>query len=163
MNYIKYFSNKRILEVGDVLAHYYSANWDILDKYERGKGIINEDIIDFKPSKKYDLIISISTLEHVGFNEEIKDPTKTLKAINNLKKNCLNVGGKCIITMPIGYNPHMDEMLFNRDLKFDEKIFLKRISRKNEWKEVGENQARYSKYGKPFNAANSIVIGIIQK
>ena len=60
--------NKKILEFGNVLSHYFSVNYDILDKYEKAKGIINKDIIKFKPNKKYDLIISISTLEHVGWD-----------------------------------------------------------------------------------------------
>ena len=162
-NYIKSFFKKRILEVGAVLTHYYSPKWDILDKFEKGKKIINKDIINFKPIKKYDLIISISTLEHVGFDEEIKDSKKIIKAIKNLKQNCLAPKGKCIITMPIGYNLETDKLLFANKLGFKEKIFLKRINKKNEWVEVPEEVAKSTTYNKPFNAANSIVIGIIKK
>ncbi|MBP6857555.1 hypothetical protein KBC25_03975 [Candidatus Pacearchaeota archaeon] len=163
MNYIFQFKDKRILEIGDVLAHYYTGTWDILDKYEKGNKIINQDVIDFKPYYKYDLIISVSTMEHVGFDEEDKNHFKIIQAIKNIKEDCLKKGGIGIITMPLGYNPSMDKSLFNGTLNFDEKIFLKRINEKNEWKEVTENQARYAKYGKPFNAANAIVIGIIKK
>ncbi len=163
MNYIKNSPNKRILEFGAVLPHYCPVKWDILDKYEKGKRIINEDIIDFKPQKKYDLIVSISTLEHVGFDEEVKDPAKIIKAIKNLRKNCLNSHGKAIITMPLGYNPNMDNLLFSNKLNFDEKIFLKRINKKNEWREISEEVAKESKYNFPFNAANCIVIGLIEK
>ena len=161
-SYTQNFSARRILEFGAVLKHYSNVKWDILDKYERGNRIINKDVIDFKPVKKYDLIVSISTLEHVGFDEEVKDPLKIVRAIDNLRKNCLNPGGKGVITMPIGYNLEMDKLLFSRKLKFDKKIFLKRINKKNEWKEVSEKEAR-TKYGSPFNAANSIVVGIIKK
>ena len=176
MNYIKDFPNKRILEIGAVLIHYYSIKWDILDKYERGppiwdildkywkgKEIINKDVVYFKPFNKYDLIISISTLEHVGFDEDIKDPTKIIKAIKNLKENCLNLNGEGIITMPIGYNLEMDRLLFTNKLEFDEKLFLKRINKENKWEEIPEKEARNIKYNKPFNSANSIVIGIIKK
>ena len=162
MKYIKSYSAKRILEFGAVLVNYYPIKWDILDKYDRGKGVINKDVIDFKPINKYDLIVSISTLEHVGFDEKIKDPTKITKAIKNLKENCLKPKGQGVITMPIGYNLKMDKLLFSNKLEFDEKIFLKRINKKNEWKEIPEEKARNIKYGKPFNAANSIVIGIIK-
>jgi len=163
MSYIKNTKNKRVLEIGDVLTHYYPVKLDILDKYERGRKIINEDVINFKPVNKYDFIISISTLEHVGFDEKVKDPTKIIKAINNLKENCLNPGGKAVITMPIGYNPQMDNLLFNHKLIFDEKIFLMRINKNNEWKEIPEQESKNIKYNHPFNAANSVVIGIIEK
>ena len=176
MNYVKDFPNKRILEVGAVLIHYYPVKWDILDKYERGpsiwdildkygrgKEIINKDVIDFKPLNKYDLIISISTLEHVGFDEDVKDQKKIIKAIKNLKEKCLNQKGRMIITMPIGYNPETDGLLFANKLGFDEKIFLKRIRKENQWKEISEKEARNIKYNQPFNSANSIVIGIIKK
>lgn len=76
---------KEVLEIGNVLSHYFSVNHDIVDKYEKAKSIINEDVVNLKPSKKYDLIISISTLEHVGFDEEPKEPEKILRAIENLK------------------------------------------------------------------------------
>jgi len=161
LSYTRNFSSKSILEFGAVLRHYFKVKWDILDKYERGKNIINKDVIDFKPIKKYDLIVSISTLEHVGFDEEFKDPSKIPRAINNLRKNFLNPGGKGVITMPIGYNLEMDKLLFSNKLKFDEKFFFKRINKKNEWKEVSEKEARTA-YGRPFNAANSIVLGIIK-
>ena len=94
---LKYIDkNKRTLEVGNVLSQFVNTKWDIVDKFEFGKDIINEDIIDFKPNEKYDLIISISTLEHIGFNEDVGggekpedniDKGKIIDAINNLKTN----------------------------------------------------------------------------
>ncbi len=82
----------------------------IVDKYEKAIGVINEDICNFKPSKKYDLIISISTLEHVGFDEKPRDPCKVLRAIENLK-SLLAVGGKLVAILPVGYNPYLDELI----------------------------------------------------
>jgi hypothetical protein len=38
----------------------------VLDKYEQAPGVINEDVVSFSPPQKYDLIVSVSTLEHVG-------------------------------------------------------------------------------------------------
>ena len=49
-------------------------------------------------------IVSISTLEHVGWDENTKDPDKIFQAIKNLK-SYLVPRGKLIVTMPIGYNP----------------------------------------------------------
>ena len=108
---------KRVLEVGNVLSHYFRIFHDVLDKYEIAEGVINQDVVDFKPTWKYDLIVSISTLEHVGWDEEPKEPEKVLKAFENLKQ-CLNPGGKIIVTLPLGYNPELDELLKERRMKF---------------------------------------------
>ena len=70
------------------------------------------------PEKKYDLIVSISTLGHVGFNEErfselpglVAHPDKTLHAIQNLR-GLLSHRGKIIATVPLGYNLALDELL----------------------------------------------------
>ena len=63
-----------ILEIGNVLSHYFNFEHDVVDKYEKSEGVTNEDVVDFKSSKNYSLIISISTLEHVGWDEDPKDP-----------------------------------------------------------------------------------------
>jgi cyclopropane fatty-acyl-phospholipid synthase-like methyltransferase len=36
--------------------------------------MINEGVVDFHPSKRYDIIVSISTFEHIGLDEKPKDP-----------------------------------------------------------------------------------------
>jgi len=67
---VRKYRGKNILEIGNVLSRHIKLEHDVLDKYETAKGVINEDIVDFKSEKKYDLIISISTLEHVGLDEK---------------------------------------------------------------------------------------------
>ncbi len=84
---VKKYHGQKILETGNVLSHYFLVNHDILDKYEKADGVVNQDVIDFQPTKKYDLIISISTLEHVGWDENLREPMKILQAIENLKKS----------------------------------------------------------------------------
>lgn len=169
LNYVD--KSKKILEFGNVLFQFIDINWDIVDKYDKGKGVINVDIIDFKPEEKYDLIISISTLEHVGFNEQVglgelvkaddeEDNDKILEAIINLKNNCLKPNGKIIATVPLGYNKKMDKKLFDNKLGFDELFFLKRISKSNEWKEIEKNDVIEPQYGSPYPCANYICVGI---
>lgn len=152
-----------MLEVGAVLPHYFTPKWDILDKFERGKEIVNEDVVNFTPKEKYDLIVSISTLEHVGFDDDIKEPKKILRAIENLKTNCLNNKGEMIITLPLGYNLVMDELLFSGKLGFNKEYFMGRITKDNCWKEITKENAKGARYGKPYNAANKLFIGIIKK
>jgi len=128
---IKKHHEKKIFEVGNVLSHYFPINHDVLDKYEKTEGVINQDVVDLKPPNKYDLIVSILTLEHVGFDDNTKESTKIIKAIKNLKENCLRTGGRTIIAMPINYNPGMDILLFTNKLGFDKKLFLEDIKKMN--------------------------------
>jgi len=157
------FQGKEILEVGNVLSHYFSVNWDILDKYERGEDVINKDVVKFKPEKKYDLIVSISTLEHVGWDEIPKNPKKILLAIKNLKENCLKENGEILMTLPINYNLVMDKLLFSGKLVFDEKYYLKRISWDNKWEQSTLEDVRSVKFNSPFIGAQALVVAVIKK
>jgi hypothetical protein len=149
---------KRVLEVGNVMSHYFSPEWDILDKFEKASGVINQDVVDFSPPQKYDMIFSISTMEHVGYDDDEKDPTLVLKAIENLKKNCLKANGVLIVTMPIGYNKETDRLLFDGKLGLDKKRFMRRISKNNEWAETTAKEIRDITYGKEYPEASAIVI-----
>ena len=158
---IKEYEDKKILEVGNVLSHYFSFQHDIVDKYEKGSGIINKDIVDFHPSQKYDLIVSISTLEHVGWDEKPKDPRKILIALENLKK-CLASKGKMVVTLPLGYNLALDKFLEEGNIEFTEQYYLKRIQGTNEWKEVGWDEVKGIEYDTFLHSAKGLVIGIIK-
>ena len=95
---------KRILEVGNVLSHYFDFEHTIVDKYEVGEGVINEDVAEFRTGTKYDLIVSISTLEHVGWDEVPRDNSKIFRAVSVLK-SLLSAEGMMIISVPVGQNP----------------------------------------------------------
>lgn len=155
------FEHKRILEVGAVLGHYVDVSWDVLDKFEKRKDIINEDIVDFSPNQKYDLVISISTLEHVGWDDDVKESAKVKEAVASIKKQCLKLGGTFIATMPMGYNSGLDGFVKDESLGFDRMLFLKRVSIFNEWKEVSKDEAISARYGWPYNNGNVIVVGVV--
>lgn len=157
MRILELFKDKKILEVGSVLSHYFSVDWDVLDKFEEGAGIICRDAVDFLPSCKYDLIISVSTLEHIGFDDDVRDPYKIIETVRNLKQNCLKPDGRMIFTMPLDYNPFMDDLLFNNKLGFDEISFMKRISR-YEWCEVTKEELGDFSYATDYIEASAIVI-----
>jgi hypothetical protein len=162
MNYIKKFSSKKILEVGAVLPQYFpKIKKDTIDKFEKGKNIMNIDVLDYKPIKKYDLIVSISTLEHVGYDDDVKNPKGTINAVNALKENCLATGGKMVITLPIGYNQNVDKLIFSNELAFDEKVFFKKKNAFNKWQIVSPDKAKGAKFGK--ENAETVVIGVINK
>jgi len=149
----------RVLEVGNVLKHYEPIKHEVLDKYENASGVINQDVIDYNPSNLYDLIISISTIEHVGWDETPRDATKIIVAIRHLR-SMLAPSGILIVTLPVGYNPNLDELLDKGELTFTHVYCMKRISRLNHWVQTDWSVIRDSKYGHPFPAANALVVGI---
>ncbi len=155
---VKKYRGKRILEVGNVLSHYFNIHHDVLDKYEQAEGVFNQDIVEFRSPVPYDLIVSISTLEHVGWDESPRDPEKVLRALENLEDLC-SPGGVIMITIPLGYNKVLDESLRTGQIKFDSQSCLKRVSEDNLWLEVNWSDVRDAKYGNPFPWANGIVIG----
>jgi len=159
---LKKYPRKRILEVGNVFSHYFPVDHDVLDKYEKADNVIMQDIVDFQPSEKYDLIVSISTLEHVGWDEDPREPAKVLNAIENLKR-CLAAGGKIVATLPLGLNLEMDKLLRNGKLQFTKQYYLKKISKRNIWIESDWENVQNAKYNYPFRWASGLIIGIIER
>jgi len=155
----EYFG-KKILEVGNVMPHYFKINHDVLDKYEKAKGVINKDVVTFKPKKKYDLILAISTLEHVGYSYgEKKDPDKFLKAVGNLK-TLLADGGLLFTTFPIYLNPGIDNLFKKNRMPFDEEYYMKRVSFWNEWEQIDRKIAeKKNNYDSVYANANILFIG----
>ena len=152
---------KEILEVGNVLSHYINIAHDVIDKFESGVHVTNEDAAEFKSTKLYDLIVSISTIEHVGWDETPRDDTKILRALDNLR-SLLSENGVMIITLPSGYNLILDKLLNSKVIQFDDQYCLKRVSKSNEWVEVSCEELDNIRYGKPFPGANGLLIAIFK-
>jgi cyclopropane fatty-acyl-phospholipid synthase-like methyltransferase len=150
-------NNGRILEIGNVLTHYLPHQHDVLDKYEKGEGVIHQDVVDFRPAAPYDLIVSISTIEHVGYDEEPQDPQKIAKAVSVLR-SCLAPGGQLLVTIPVGYNPHADVLL--RQGLFPRQYYLRRMGRKNTWVQTTKEDAFRAKFNEPYVFGNALVIGM---
>ncbi len=151
--------HKKVLEIGNVLSYYFPVNHDILDKYDLTEGIIKEDIAGFKPVNRYDLIVSVSTLEHVGRDELPNDPKKVIKVIKRLKL-FLKPKGKAVFTFPFGYNAILDKAIAKRDFEFERLYVLKRISENNTWREI-ETENNYQQI-KSLISQGQQAIGIIE-
>jgi hypothetical protein len=159
---IEQSNTKKILEIGNVMSHYFDINHKVVDKFERsspsGYQICNQDVVDLDENDKYDLIISISTIEHVGYDDDNVDPTKIITAINKLK-NMLKDEGQLIISFPLGYNKYLDN--FYKELGFDYTYF-KRLTY-SEWEQVDNIDDDYDNWGSTYPGANVLVIGKYQK
>lgn len=151
----------RTLEVGNVLSHYGFTHPErvIVDKYEQAPGVLNIDVLDYDPGEvRFDLIVSVSTLEHVGFDEDVKEPDKPIRAVRHLRQ-LLAPGGVLLVTLPMGWNPHVDDFVRTSSFPFDQVRYLKRVSRLNRWRQTPAAELNGARYNVPFPAANVVVVG----
>lgn len=157
---------RRTLEVGHVLRKYArpAAAHVVIDKYEHAPGVVNEDALIFSGGP-YDLIVSISTLEHVGYDEEPRDSGKAARAVDNLR-GLLSAGGEMLATIPIGYNRELDDAL--RDGSLGAQVsYLARVGELR-WKQIDAADARGTNgwpwpgadavYGWPWPGANLLAV-----
>lgn len=151
-----------VLEVGNVLSYYYPVGHDVVDKYDRKAGVINEDIVEFRASKRYALIVCISTLEHVGWDEVPREPAKVFDAYQKLR-SLLAPGGRLIVTFPPGYNSVLDRMVAERKISFDQLICMKRVSAANEWREAKREEAASAGFDEAVPTPRGLFIGMIEK
>ena len=149
-------AGKRVLEIGNTLSNYHPRRHDVLDKYDEQPGIICEDVVDFRPPHPYDLIVSVSTLEHVGWDED-GDTTKFARAVSNLKA-CLAPGGTLVVTVPLGYHPELDALVTAGNLPFAGVYYMERISWSNRWRET--TRPTLARYPFPFPRVRTVLIGI---
>lgn len=146
-----------VLEIGNVMSHFGRQGQTVVDKYDRRAGVINEDIDGFVPGQKFDCLVSVSTLEHVGFDEEIRDPEKLPRVLRGLK-HLVRDRGAVLVTLPLGYNPVVDDMVRRSDLPFSECGYLVRGPQRR-WTEGTRDQALAAGYDHRRRAANAVLIG----
>lgn len=150
----------RILEVGHVLGHYrpLPADHTVVDLYEPAPEVLNVDALTYDPGHRFQSILAISTLEHVGFDEDDQDADKTRRLVDHLA-GLLEPGGELLITYPLGYNHALDQHLLAGALGFDEVTILRRLTTLGAWSEAPFEDVPKFRYGFPFHRANAVAIG----
>jgi hypothetical protein len=157
---------QRTLEVGNVLRKYAGADAShgVIDKYERAPGVVNADALSFSGGP-FDLIVSISTLEHVGYDEQPRDAAKAVRAVENLR-GLLSADGGMLATIPIGYNRDLDDAL--REGSLGARVsYLARLG-ELKWKQINAEDMRNvhgwpwpgtdAVYGWPWPGANVLAV-----
>jgi SAM-dependent methyltransferase len=145
----------RVLEVGNVLSHYRPQEHTVVDKYERGPGILNRDVLDLAGLGSFDLVVAISTLEHVGWDEEPRRPDAAVEALAALR-GMLAPGGRLVLTHPVGYNPHLDDSLRAGTVPVARATALRRAGR-TRWVEVSPDEAWRARYDFLLYSARAVV------
>jgi hypothetical protein len=147
-----------VLEIGNVTSHYQTITHPVLDKFEKAPGVINEDILAYETSRRFDLILSISTFEHIGFDDDDKDPSgaRIAGAIERTRR-FLKPGGRLVVTAAPGYNPAFERNFADGRLRPDALVCLKRRQRFT-WEECSIVEAARTPYHRPFPFGNAVVV-----
>jgi hypothetical protein len=137
----------------------------VADKYERAPGVHNVDVVDVGDGDlagPYDLILAVSTLEHVGLDEEVQDPDKPARAVARLA-SLLAPGGRLFCTFPVGYNPALDERLRTDGLGFTRLTALRRTGRDNRWVQAPLDEVWGVPYDRLLYTAHAVVVAELER
>jgi SAM-dependent methyltransferase len=151
---------KRVLEIGNVLSHYRPQTHVVLDKYERAPGVLNRDVLELDDIGQFDLIVAISTLEHVGWDEAPRDPSKPLRAIRALR-SALAPGGLLVITAPVGYNAALDAAFRSGEAGLSRAAALRREPGTSRWRELAPDDVWTTPYDFLIFRARAVLLGFI--
>lgn len=115
MGFLDEHSERPLLEVGNVLAHYgFGDGHDIVDLYERAPGVRNIDVFDVTGA--WPVVVSISTVEHISLAVEAIAHMRTLVAS----------GGHLLITAGLGQHPRLDDAIYTGALGADRAVVFAR-------------------------------------
>jgi hypothetical protein len=148
-----------VLEVGNVLPLAGVDGHTVVDKYEMGPGVVNEDIVTFAPSRRFGLVISISTLEHVGWDEVPEDPEKAWRALMAMSR-LVAPSGALLVTIPVGWRRGLEEDFVSDAAPFDSVSLLVKTSRLARWEERPLESRTSIEFNAPYACGNAILVGI---
>ena len=177
--YLSTFKPKNLLEIGNVTYYYYNEfigtyqKKTVVDLGENDSVVIKEDIAKFKPSNKFDFILSVSTFEHMDeedfrpLNFDYSNNTVAAKNIIYCYENLLEEGGCMLLTAALGWTKEWDrtfksDILNQYPFKRIEKYLLKKIN-EQEWIQLDKIDIDYTPYGTPYPYGNWLSIIEIQK
>jgi hypothetical protein len=156
------YAGRRVLEVGNVLSHFGPVQHTVVDKYERAPGVLNRDVLDLDELGPFDLIVAISTLEHVGWDERPRHPEKAILAAHALRER-LAPGGQLFLTVPAGYNPSFDAALRAGELPLRRPGALRRTGAGASWTEVAPEAVWSAPYDFLLYRANGVLFAFVER
>jgi hypothetical protein len=144
----------RVLEVGNVLSHYYDSlpKRTVVDRYEGGDGVENIDV--FEVTGEWNHIVSISTVEHVRWDEHPREPGGGQAAVEHLQ-SVLSPKGRMLLTVPLGWNQPLDDWLLDGDTGVDRACTL--VRQNDRW--VQTERPLWRPYGATQPWAESVWVG----
>ena len=155
MHFLEQYPPARVLEVGNVLSGYFRLAHEVIDKFDHSPSVIREDVAAFSTGSSYDLILSISTFEHIGFDDSHTDSAGRIQAAIRNCRRFLRDAGQLVVTVPIGYNKHLDWLIGSGCLGCSAEVYMRRTGR-FKWVASSKTDALSSAYGRPYPYANAI-------
>ncbi len=152
-------SPEDVLEVGNVMPMAGVTGHAVVDKYEAGAGVINQDIVGFVPDRSYELVLSLSTLEHVGWDEIPREPEKAARALHHMS-GLVADDGALLVTIPVGWHRDLEAEFVRGDGPFDSVMLLVRTGRRARWEVRPVSERTDVEYGSPFPCGNGILVGV---
>jgi hypothetical protein len=143
----------RVIELGNVLPLAGLGGHTVIDKYERGEGVVNVDILEYVPRGRFDLAISISTLEHVGWDEDPRDSGKAAVALERLAE----LADDLLVTVPVAYHPGFEDAFVEGP--FDRVELLVKTARDARWTPRPLAERSRIRFSAPYANANGILVG----
>jgi SAM-dependent methyltransferase len=154
-------AGKRILEVGNVLPHYGPHDHLVVDKYEQAEGVLNLDVMELGTLGRFDAVVCVSTVEHVGWDEDPRDSGKAIEAVRRLAE-LLEPGGQLLLTIPVGYHPHLDRALQAGTFRFAQAGALRRDWIGPHWHEADPASVWGTPYDFLLYSARAVFVGVIE-
>jgi SAM-dependent methyltransferase len=152
------YAGRRVLEVGNVLSHYGTHDHLVVDKYERAPGVLNRDVLELDDLGPFDLILAVSTIEHVGRDEEPRDPAKAIETLRRLPR-LLAPGGTLLLTVPVGYHKGLDAALASGEFSFSRTGALRRSELGPRWHEAAPEDVWGTPYDFLLYSARAVFVG----
>lgn len=106
------------IEIGNVTRHYRpKAKHTVVDLDEVSGGVINADVRTWSPPEPFDWLVSVSTVEHVGWPRPWPRPDEAephaAAAVLDRFRQFVRPGRSMLITAPLGFNPGLDVALLD--------------------------------------------------
>ncbi|MEA2420847.1 MAG: hypothetical protein QOE60_3053 [Thermoleophilaceae bacterium] len=151
---------ERVLEIGHVLGHYGEHEHAVVDKYEQAPGVLNRDVFDLDDLGRFDLVVAISTLEHVGWDEDPRDRGRSAASLHAVQRS-IAPGGKLLVTVPVGYHPGLDAAIQAGEFRFSSAGALRRSRFGPHWEEVAPGSVWGTPYDFLLYSARAVFVGVI--
>ncbi len=147
----------RTIEIGNVTSHYFPARHRIVDKYESAPGVENIDLFEISEREAFDLVLCVSTLEHVGWDEPVRDPVPAVDAVARLME-LVAPGGRLLVTIPVGYHPTLANAAIDGTLGFDSVRALRCRYPSLDWHEAVPEAVAAVPYDELIYRASAVLI-----
>jgi SAM-dependent methyltransferase len=124
--------------------------------------VLNRDVLELDGLGPFDLIVAVSTLEHVGWDERPRQPAKAVSAAHALLGK-LAPGGRLFLTVPAGYNPSFDAALRAGELPLSQTGALRRTGPGASWSEVEPDEVWSAPYDFLLYRANGLLLAFVER